>query len=105
MTLSRFRATQDARITSTMLYLATQGLQLHFPPIYVKQTSHPAFCENCWGRISYTINIEAEHSNIVLRAFSQCLSHHAPSSGIMFATRHSRAWSYRPMFPPSDPTQ
>ncbi|OBT89362.1 hypothetical protein VE02_01420 [Pseudogymnoascus sp. 03VT05] len=39
-------AAQKARIDSTILYLATQGLQIHFPPIYVEQTSDPVFCEN-----------------------------------------------------------
>ncbi|OBT99631.1 hypothetical protein VE01_02830 [Pseudogymnoascus verrucosus] len=97
-------AAQYTRITSTVLFLATQGLQLHFPPIFLDQTSDPVFCGNWWGRITYTVNIEPEESDIVMEAFTQCLNHHAPSSSIMLASRHSRAWSYRPMFPPQDLT-
>ncbi|KFY93553.1 hypothetical protein V500_03666 [Pseudogymnoascus sp. VKM F-4518 (FW-2643)] len=93
-------AAQDAKIASTILYLATQGLQVHFPPITVEHTFDPVYCDPSCGKIFYTINIEAEEPDVVLKAFQQCLRHHAPSSDIMFVSRHSRAWPYQSSLPP-----
>ncbi|KFY64704.1 hypothetical protein V496_03099 [Pseudogymnoascus sp. VKM F-4515 (FW-2607)] len=93
---------QDAKIASTILYLASQGLQIHFPPITVEHTFNPD--PRC-TKVFYTINIEAEEHDIVMKAFRRCLHHHAPSSDLMFVARCSRALSYLPSLPPPRPIQ
>jgi hypothetical protein len=84
-------AAQYTRITSTVLFLATQGLQVNLPQLknllsgvatanfLTSSTFHrfssikpsdPVFCGNWWGRITYTLNIEPEESDIVMEAFT-----------------------------------